>query len=408
MDTRILGPSIADFIKRLETDGFNRYSLNDYRRVLQRFQNYCTEQEVFEVTKEVIEKHLMERYGLSAHTSKMSSRQYLNRKALLSFWEFASTGTYGKQCAIRTPKAVPGQFTGFFDEYRWFVDSLGLADKTARDKLARMRLFLEYLSQRQLKCIGELEQSHVHNYLSDRRHAIRTSANDFYGLREAFEWMYGQGMIRFSGRDAFPAARAKVYSPVPSYYTDDEVRRILESVDISTVSGKRDFVIISLAAYLGLRCGDIAALRFDAIDWQNRRISITQQKTGAPLTLPLIDEVRYPLIDYIKNARPVSDDPHILLTVNAPITHYKNARSFHWAITKAMDKAGVDHRKRHHGAHSLRFSIAASLLKKNTPMPAISALLGHTLASSTSLYLGIDETKLAMLALEVPDVSARL
>lgn len=62
------------------------------------------------------------------------------------------------------------------------------------------------------------------------------------------------------------------------------------------------YFIVSLIAFLGLRVGDVINLKFDNIDWENNQINIVQQKTNQSLTLPLIDEVKFPLLDYLKTA----------------------------------------------------------------------------------------------------------
>ena len=59
------------------------------------------------------------------------------------------------------------------------------------------------------------------------------------------------------------------------------------------------------------------------------------------------------------------------------------------------------HKKR--GPHSLRHSLASSLLESNTPLPVISEILGHVDTNTTSVYLKIDITRLRQCALEVVD-----
>ena len=62
-----------------------------------------------------------------------------------------------------------------------------------------------------------------------------------------------------------------------------------------------------------LRASDISELTFDSINEKSATIKITQRKTGKPLTLPLLDDVKEALHDYLENARPMQDDSHIFL-----------------------------------------------------------------------------------------------
>lgn len=179
---------------------------------------------------------------------------------------------------------------------------------------------------------------------------------------------------------------------------------MLAAIDTTTKSGKRDMLIVSLSAYYGLRCGDVVRLEFGNVRWSEDRIVIVQDKTGTPLALPLIDEVKFPLLDYLKNARPESDDPHILLKTHAPHEPYRDGRALHKFVTNTMKAAGIDTSGRHHGPHALRHSLASAMLESETPLPTIGGVLGHARTATTEAYLSIGERQLASLALEVPHV----
>ncbi|MGH3613725.1 MAG: hypothetical protein ACRDRK_14265, partial [Pseudonocardia sp.] len=55
----------------------------------------------------------------------------------------------------------------------------------------------------------------------------------------------------------------------------------------------------------GLRCSearlaDLRRLELGDLDWRAKRITIVQCKTGRPLSLPLLDDVGWAIIDYVK------------------------------------------------------------------------------------------------------------
>lgn len=118
------------------------------------------------------------------------------------------------------------------------------------------------------------------------------------------------------------------------------------------------------------------------------------------LTLPLIDQVKYPLLDYLKNIRKSINDDYIFITNYAPIGRY-NSKSFQDMVTKYMDKANINYSNKHHGTHSLRHSLASNLLKENIPITTISSVLGHSTIKTTEQYLTIDINNLKELSLEV-------
>ncbi len=65
------------------------------------------------------------------------------------------------------------------------------------------------------------------------------------------------------------------------------VSRLLASVDRSSKAGWRDYTILHLMAYYGLRASEIAELRVDAIDWKAKTCRVKQRKTQSDLVLPL-------------------------------------------------------------------------------------------------------------------------
>ena len=217
MDTKTLESLIPEFIERLEEDGYSWNSSDHYRRILQRFQSYCEKQGITEVSEGVIKNFLMVRYGIAVYTGEIPSKySYTIRKALLSFWEYANTGTYGKQCITRASKVAPEQFTSLFEEYVTFVSSLGLARATTDFKIAQMHLFLEYLDRQGFESIQSLENDHIYDYLSSEKHSGRGQSREYCVLKKALDWLHERGMIGFSSREAFPALRAKDYPPIPS------------------------------------------------------------------------------------------------------------------------------------------------------------------------------------------------
>ena len=103
---------------------------------------------------------------------------------------------------------------------------------------------------------------------------------------------------------------------IPSVYSIDEIKRIENSVDTSTIQGKRDYAIILLASSMGLMSGDIVKLKIKDVKGKNE-INIIQQKTGKALHLPLIGDVLAAIDDYL-TVRPSSMVEEIFINVYAP------------------------------------------------------------------------------------------
>lgn len=389
---------------RLAEDGYSADVISTNKWILEHFQKYCLAHGFNEITMPVAIQFLKEKYDID-YLTPTSGMQTVLRRPLLILFEFSESGNYCKTHQRGSTTEVPLIYADLFMRYREMVNQQRLCLSTKQVKIWVITCFLNYLTKKRITKIGQLRQDSVHAYMSTLEHyACATKRRFASALREAFNWMHENNMIDFSGHQVFPLIRQQPSNRILSYYTQDEIDRMVSVIDVNTDAGRRDMLIISLATILGLRAGDILNLKFENIDWNNNAINLIQGKTQRPLNLPLVDAVKFPLIDYIKNARRESqDNNYVLVTSYAPYTRVKCPASLHRIITRCMDKAGININGRHHGTHSMRHSLATNLMRNNVPLSSISNILGHASTSTTEHYLTVDEANLQQLSLEVPD-----
>ena len=102
-----------------------------------------------------------------------------------------------------------------------------------------------------------------------------------------------------------PHPPQRLRTKLPTVWSEEQIEQLINSIDITTPIGKRDYAIILLGARLGLRIGDILSLTFNDIDWGKKLITVTQNKTREPLSLPLPDDAGWAIIDYLKTGGPL-------------------------------------------------------------------------------------------------------
>lgn len=167
------------------------------------------------------------------------------------------------------------------------------------------------------------------------------------------------------------------------------MKRILDSIDIGSPIGKRDYAIILLIARSGLRASDVADLRFSDIDWDKQRIHRIQLKTKKAVDIPLLNDVCEALVNYLKNGCPAElSSDRIFVMHKTPFTHF-GAGNVGNIVSRNMVRAGVKSSERKCGSHALRHTLASRLLECNVPMPVISEILGHSDTNTTMTYLCI-------------------
>lgn len=162
---------------------------------------------------------------------------------------------------------------------------------------------------------------------------------------------------------------------IPSVYSIDEIKRIENSIDTSTIQGKCDYAIILLASRMGLRSSDIVKLKIEDITGKDE-LNIIQQKTGNPLHLPLIGEVSSAIVDYL-TVRPSSMVKEVFLSVCAPYNPISTG-TIRNSLKKYMIAAGIDVGNRRKGPQALRSSLASSMVNDDISYETVRKVLGHS------------------------------
>ena len=387
--------TILNFIERMVNDGYSESRINKIKGQMNKLLKYLSNNDMSNINEDIIVNFVNDIYNFDYY-NPMNNSQLDKIKYLKNLLEFKDTGNYLKHHA----KIVISndRFYDVYKDYEEYLNTRNIKPITIKCKLIKTKLFLNSLIE--INDISKLKRIHCYDFINNLDYSLRYKEELTYEIRRIIDWLYGNNKINFDGHSLFPRIVGQSRSNLISYYDNDEIKRLLNSVDINTSIGKRDYLILSILIYLGLRISDVVNLKLSDINWNLNTISIVQQKTQNILTLPLIDEVKYPLLDYLKNVRKNVYEDYIFITNNAPIGKY-NSKSFWHIVTEYMDKANIDYTNKHHGTHSLRHSLASNLLNKNTPITTISSVLGHSTIKTTQKYLTIDVNNLKELSLEV-------
>ena len=264
-------------------------------------------------------------------------------------------------------------------------------------------IFLAFLEKQNVD-IKNIDVNVVEKYISSlpNHYSRFTKKNIYRCLKDFLKYLYETKIINENLYLFVPTIRTSNYSKIPSAFTDEEIIKIFNSIDRNCYSGKLIYAISLLTLRYGLRIIDIKNLKFENIDWKNRKINIVQSKTNTPIELPLLNDVADALIDYIKNARSKSETNYVFVTLEG--NKYSINTTFHTEFSKFVNNADLDLNGRKKGIYSLKHSLASRLLKENIPLPIISSILGHTSTISTLNYIKIDNNQLKRCCLNMEDI----
>ena len=268
-------------------------------------------------------------------------------------------------------------------------------------KVRVLRFLFEYLELIDIQDLYDVTKMNVYDFLLTKSWRSQTKSHAQFVLREFFNYMKEESFSQFGGYELYPIIITNKRDSILSYYSEEQIRKMIDSIDTSCKCGIRDKCMITIAACTGLRASDIVFLTFSEIKWDKNIISKIQRKTGVLIEIPITDQIKFLLIDYLKNHRPNINSEYIFINSvnNLP---FKDAKILTNIIKKAFLKANIDISRKKAGAHSLRHSLATNMLKNNTPLPIIKEVLGHTNINTTERYISVDIEGLRRMSLEVP------
>ena len=231
---------------------------------------------------------------------------------------------------------------------------------------------------------------------------MRSCVADFL----AFLATTGRTPESLAGR--LPPHRHVRHESEPHLWTVEEIRRVLDVIDRQSAAGKRDYAMILATARLGLRISDLRQLELSDLDWRAKTITIVQHKTRRPLSLPLLDDVGWAIIDYVGHGRPETACLKVFVKHRHPFDAFGCSSSVACRLSRHAARAGITFAPGEVcGMHSLRGALAVAMIGNQTPIPVVSAVLGHASSDTTqAYYLRFDIDRLRCCALDVEDVIA--
>ncbi len=264
--------------------------------------------------------------------------------------------------------------------------------------------FMQFLDEKYPAIkLGEMNRNIVQEFLNKKLESGvkgATIKQYYHALHSAFTYAVKSEMLEKHPMDKMTMPRADRHEA--TFYNQDELNGLFEVFKDDDME-----IVVHIAAYYGLRRCEILGLRWDAVDFKNKTITIqrkvvnvydddgverlyveTRLKTNSTRrTLPLIPHIEEMLLakkkseDYFRKTFGKEYDTEYegficrrpdgkLLTPDFVSTH------FDYIIkTKGL---------RHLRFHDLRHSCASLLLANDIPMKAIQEWLGHSNFSITA------------------------
>lgn len=180
-----------------------------------------------------------------------------------------------------------------------------------------------------------------------------------------------------------------------TFLNEEELERLFQQPDLSTIIGLRDRAILELLFCSGLRVSELVGLDRDHINLKRREFMVRgkgQKDRPIFISQTSADWISEYLDKREDNTRPLfvrySGTKKVDLTGNF---HRLTARSIQRMVSRYALLAGIT---KHVSPHTLRHSYATDLLMNGADLRSVQAMLGHSNISTTQIYTHVTDPHL--------------
>jgi site-specific recombinase XerD len=400
---------IAEALVHLEKLRYSRRSLRRYRAIWEHLIAFSRRDDREAECTEELAARFVQAYRIRDGESIAPTDRWRRHVvfAVKVLEEFARDGRIERSRTDTQKVEIPPAMKKPLRDYEQYCrDRRYLRPSTLRIRIREIAVFLDFLGSRDIKTLKQIKPDDLRAFVTFRpRLRPKTVSRIVSDVRSFLRFLTLRGIVHGDLSHVLPTIRVPRDASIPSVWDPELLVKLLKAVDRSSPKGKRDYVILLLACRLGLRVGDIRTLTLDNLNWDADIIEITQSKTGAPLQLPLTEEVGAALIDYLKSGRPATNHREVFVKLNPPFAPFAENTHLSYIVKYWKELAGIRFpSQQRQGLHSLRHTLATQLLQAGTPFHVISEILGHATTVSTLIYAKADVEALRGAGLDIEEV----
>lgn len=269
-----------------------------------------------------------------------------------------------------------------------------------RQKVARAFLETRGAGDEAQVQLESLSAAEVVDYVTSMCSGLSTGSAklEVDALRSLLRFLHLAGWLAHPLVTAVPAVAGHRSAGLPKALNPEQTARLLASCDRSGAVGRRDYAILIVLVRLGLRAGEVAALCLKDIDWRAGEILI-RGKGNRVETLPLPSDVGEAIVAYLRDGRPATDSPRLVLRARAPFRALTRP-GITAVVYHACERAGIPKV----GPHRLRHTAATEMFNAGVGLSEVGQALRQRSLATTSIYAKVDRTTLRTLAQPWPEV----
>ena len=208
-------------------------------------------------------------------------------------------------------------------------------------------------------------------------------------IKGFFSWLCISNYIKNDPTELLESPKSRRNLPIN--ISENDVEKLLNAPNTSTIKGIRDRTILELLYATGLRISELTGLNVDQIDLIRGIIKV-MGKGSKERIVPIGDNALSWLNIFMNKARPkfiISENNSFLFLSSQG---NQISRKSCWLLIRNYAKKFLNSRKI--SPHTLRHAFATHLLNHGADLRSVQMLLGHSSLSTTQIYTHVAKERL--------------
>ena len=226
---------------------------------------------------------------------------------------------------------------------------------------------------------------HIQEYLfihSKLKFSERSQARWISSLKSFFKYLVEEDIRKDNPTNLLEGPKLGFY--LPDTLSENNIEKIVNSIDQSSVLGQRNYCILEVLYGCGLRVSELVDLKISNINFKENYLRV-DGKGDKTRFVPFTDFTGKILADYILNVRTkieVQKKYEDFVFLNRRGSSMSRVMVF-IIVKELAEKAGIIKKI---SPHTFRHSFATHLLQNGADLRYIQELLGHSSITTTEIY----------------------
>ena len=278
--------------------------------------------------------------------------------------------------------------SGFENFKNYLKLERGLSDNSIKSYEYDLILFKKFLiankiNDTPLNCKPETIKNYLYKSFSDKKSI--SQARSISAIKSFFNYLIFEGYIKDSPISNIESPKQE--KKLPKVLTEEEIKKLINSIDLNHDFGQRNKTIIEILYGTGIRVSELINLKLSNIFFKENIIKVIG-KGNKERFVPLGEIASNELKIYINNRNRMKIDSKSsdILFLNRYGRGLTRSMIFK-IISDASKRVGLDKKI---SPHTLRHSFATHLIKNGADLRTIQLILGHESITTTEIYTHLD------------------